>query len=110
MKLLFDQNLSHRLVVQLSTEFPGSAHVRDAGLASAPDSDVWAYAAANGFAIVSKDTDFQQRALLYGHPPKVIWVRTGNCSTAAVAALLRSRLADIHAFEADPVASFLALS
>jgi predicted nuclease of predicted toxin-antitoxin system len=110
MKLLFDQNLSPRLVGQLAAEFPGSAHVRDAGLAAAPDPDVWAYAAANGLAIVSKDTDFQQRALLYGHPPKVIWVRLGNCSTAAVAALLRARRADIQAFEADPVASFLALS
>jgi len=110
MKLLFDQNLSHRLVGQLAGEFPGSAHVRDAGLAAAPDPDVWAYAAANGFAIVSKDTDFQHRALLYGSPPKVIWIRLGNCSTAAVANLLRSRLADILAFEADPSASFLALS
>ncbi len=110
MRLLFDENLSHRLVAQLAAEFPGSAHVRDVGLAAAPDADVWAHAAANGFVIVSKDTDFQQRALLYGHPPKVIWVRLGNCSTAAVEALLRSRLADIQAFEADPLASFLALS
>jgi predicted nuclease of predicted toxin-antitoxin system len=110
MKLLFDENLSHRLVGQLAAGFLGSAHVRDAGLAAAPDPAVWAYAAANGFVIVSKDTDFQQRALLHGHPPKVIWVRLGNCSTAAVATLLRLRLADIHAFEADPVASFLALS
>jgi predicted nuclease of predicted toxin-antitoxin system len=110
MKLLFDQNLSHRLVAQLAIEFPGSAHVRDARLATAADPNVWAYSAANGFVIVSKDTDFQQRALLYGHPPKVTWVRLGNCSTAAVAALLRSRLADIQAFEIDPVASFLALS
>ena len=41
MKLLFDQNLSHKLVGQLSAEFPGSTHVRDAGLATAPDPDVW---------------------------------------------------------------------
>ena len=110
MKLLFDQNLSHRLVGQLAVEFPGSAHVRDVGLAAAPDPDVWAHAAANEFVIVSKDTDFQHRALRYGHPPKVIWVRLGNCSTSTVATLLRSRLADIQAFEADAVASFLALS
>jgi predicted nuclease of predicted toxin-antitoxin system len=83
---------------------------RDAGLAASPDPDVWAFAAANGYVIVSKDTDFQQRALLYGHPPKVIWVRLGNCTTAAVASLLQVRLADIQAFEADPAASFLALS
>ena len=110
MKLLFDQNLSHRLVGQLAAEFPGSVHVRDAGMAASPDPDVWAHAAANRFVIVSKDTDFQQRALLYGHPPKVIWVRLGNCTTVAVAALLRARLADIAAFAADPDASFLALS
>ncbi|MDA1051380.1 MAG: DUF5615 family PIN-like protein [Planctomycetota bacterium] len=71
---------------------------------------MWAYAARYGFVIVSKDTDFQQRALLFGHPPKVIWVRLGNCTTEDVAALLRSRLSDIHSFEADPLASFLALS
>ena len=110
MKLLFDQNLSHRLIGQLAAVFPGLSHVRDAGLAAAPDVDVWTYAASNGFVIVSKDTDFQQRALLFGHPPKVIWVRLGNCSTDAVGALLRSRLADIQAFEADSAAAFLALS
>ena len=110
MKLLVDQNLSDRLVGQLAAEFPGSVHVRILGLSTASDLDLWNYAAANGFVIVSKDTDFQQRALLHGHPPKVIWIRLGNCSTAAVANLLRSRLADIQAFEADAVASFLALS
>ncbi len=110
MKLLFDQNLSHRLVSHLAAEFPGSLHVREVNMATAPDSDVWPYAAANGLVIVSKDTDFQQRALLYGPPPKVIWIRLGNCSTGVVFNLLRSRLADILAFEADPAASFLALS
>ena len=110
MKLLFDQNLSHRLSGTLAVEFPGSSHVRDAGLAAASDPEVWMYAIANGFVIVSKDTDFQQRSLLYGHPPKVIWIRIGNSSTESVAALLRSRRADIAAFEADPDASFLVLS
>jgi predicted nuclease of predicted toxin-antitoxin system len=110
MKLLFDQNLSHRLVGLLATEFPSSQRVRGAGLAATPDSAVWAYAASQGLVIVSKDSDFQHRALLLGHPPKVVWVRLGNCSTAAIAALLRTRHAELLAFEADPVASFLALS
>jgi predicted nuclease of predicted toxin-antitoxin system len=70
---------------------------------------VWAFAARHGLAIASKDSDFQQRALLRGHPPKVIWVRLGNCTTAEIAALLRERHEDVLAFAADPTASFLVL-
>ena len=110
MKLLFDQNLSHRLVALLAEEFPGSVHVRTVGLAAAADTDVWQYASENGFIIASKDADFQQRALLLGCPPKVIWVRLGNCSTADIKRLFRSRIRDLITFEADPVASFLAIS
>jgi predicted nuclease of predicted toxin-antitoxin system len=69
MKLLFDQNLSHKLAAHLAVEFPESAHVRDFGSARATDAVVWAHAAAMGFVIVSKDVDFQQRALLLGYPP-----------------------------------------
>ena len=110
MRLFFDQNLSYRLVAELAAEFPESVHVKDAGLASSPDEEVWAYAATNGLTIVSKDADFEQRALLRGSPPKVIWLRVGNSPTAAVATLLRSRQAEIEAFDADASASFLALS
>ena len=110
MRLLFDQNLSHRLVALLALEYPGSEHVRDAGLNAADDQTIWQYAAQHGSAIVSKDSDFQQRALLYGYPPKVVWVRLGNCTTTAVVALLRARQADILAFQADAPGSFLALS
>ncbi len=109
MKLLFDENLSPRLVGLLAVEYPGSEHVRNVGLAAAPDPAVWAYAAAQGLVIVSKDSDFQHRALLLGHPPKLVWVRLGNCSTAAVAALLRVRQGDLLTFEADPIASLLAV-
>ena len=110
MKLLFDENLSPRLVGLLAVEFPGSEHVRNIGLASAPDPVVWSHAATHALVIVSKDSDFQHRALLLGHPPKVVWVCLGNCSTAAVAALLRARQSDLLAFVADPAASLLALS
>jgi predicted nuclease of predicted toxin-antitoxin system len=109
MKLLFDQNLSHRLAASLAADYPGSAHVGHAGLADGDDQSVWNYARANGFCIVSKDSDFQQRALLYGHPPKVIWVRIGNCPTAAAEASLRARRADVLAFDADPAAAILIL-
>jgi predicted nuclease of predicted toxin-antitoxin system len=109
-KLLFDQNLSHKLVPLLASEFPGSAHVRDFGLSRAPDPEVWSHAAAHGFVLVSKDVDFQQRALLLGYPPKIIWVRLGNCQTASVASLLRTHRATLLAFEADPSAAFIALA
>lgn len=90
MKLLFDENLSPRLVAELSAEFPGSVHVHDVGFGAAPDSAVWEYARDNGFVIVSKDSDFADLSVLYGAPPKIIWIRRGNCSTAAISALLRS--------------------
>jgi predicted nuclease of predicted toxin-antitoxin system len=110
MKLLFDQNLSYRLVTALATLYPGSAHVRDLGLATADDEAIWNYAAQHAFVIVSKDSDFQHRSLLLGHPPKVVWIRLGNCSTAAIENLLRARHPDLLAFEQDAIASFLALS
>ena len=110
MKLLFDQNLLPRLVRLLSTEFPGSKHVRDVALAAAPDPSVWSYAIAQGFVIVSKDSDFQHRAILLGHPPKVVWIRLGNCSTAEVVTLIQNRHADLLSFEADPTVSLLELS
>ncbi|MBZ5492992.1 MAG: DUF5615 family PIN-like protein [Acidobacteriia bacterium] len=106
MKLLFDQNLSYKLVRSLSDEFPGSAHVRDLGLASAIDIEVWEYAKQFGFTIVSKDTDFSQRGFLFGPPPKVIWIRLGNCSTKEIQDVLLSYAAEIRQFGLDPDSSF----
>lgn len=109
MKLLFDQNLSHRLVRVLADVYPDSEHVRDVGLKEAVDTDVWNFAKGQGFMIVSKDSDFHQRSLLLGYPPKVIWVRLGNCSTKAMELALRDHSADVQRFEADTTASFLIL-
>jgi predicted nuclease of predicted toxin-antitoxin system len=109
-KLLFDQNLAPRLVRSLADLYPDSVHVRDVGLATADDIAVWEYAKLNALAIVSKDGDFHQRSFLYGHPPKIIWIRRGNCSTAVIERMLRDHHADISAFLADPEAAFLALA
>jgi predicted nuclease of predicted toxin-antitoxin system len=108
-RLLLDQNLSPRLLAALDDLFPGSRHVREVGLASAEDAVVWHYAAEHGFAIVSKDADFHERSFLLGHPPKVIWIRRGNCSTDQALALLRSEAESINRFGADSELSFLAL-
>jgi predicted nuclease of predicted toxin-antitoxin system/uncharacterized protein (DUF433 family) len=108
-KLLFDQNLSHRLVQALQKEFPDSRHVREVGLQEATDIVVWQYAMKQGIAIVTKDADFHQRSFLFGHPPKVIWVRVGNASTAKIEALLRRRAHDVGTFGSDPESAFLIL-
>jgi len=84
--------------------------VRAVGLEAAPDGDVWAYAARNGLAIITKDSDFRHRSSLRGYPPKVIWLGLGNCSTRMVEDLLRRRVADVTEFLADEVKSFLVLS
>jgi predicted nuclease of predicted toxin-antitoxin system len=110
MRLLFDENLSHRLVGLLADLFPASVHVRDVGLKAADDPAVWEYAKGNGLVIVSKDSDMRQRSFTSGYPPKVIWVRLGNCSTSDVANLLRKRSAAIEAFQQDAEASFLSLA
>ena len=90
MKLLFDENLSPKLTADMAVLFHGSQHVRDCGLRGFSDDAVWNYAKVNEFAIVSKDSDFQQRSLLYGHPPKVVWLRIGNCSRQDLLDLLTS--------------------
>jgi predicted nuclease of predicted toxin-antitoxin system len=110
MKLLFDENLSPRLVWLLVDLFPNSIHVRDVGLKAAEDPLVWDHAKNNGLLLVSKDSDMHQRSFLFGHPPKVVWVRLGNCSTREVEALLRKNLANIKEFYENKYASFLSLS
>lgn len=93
----------------MADAFPESSHVRELGLAKASDREVWEFARTNGFAIVSKDTDFHDLSVLHGHPPKVIWIRRGNCSTGAIADLLRPNKDAIRSFDNDETASMLVL-
>lgn len=110
MKLLFDQNLSSSLVRRLADLFPDSAHVGGLGLAEANDDAVWQFARNNGYVIASKDSDFQQRSLLHGSPPKVIWIRIGNCTTDEIEQLVKRHSATIHTFELDVTQAMLVLS
>ena len=110
MKRLFDENLSHHLADKLAELFPNSNHVRNVGLKSSDDPLVWEYAVENSFVVVSKDSDMHDKSLLFGFPPKVIWIRLGNCSTATVEALIRQEIVKINEFLEDDYASFLALS
>lgn len=99
MKLLFDENLPPALVEALAVSFPGSSHVDRCGLGATDDGAIWDYAKVNGFCIVTKDSDFEERSVLFGAPPKVIWLRTGNCTTVRLVALLRLRAEAIGRFE-----------
>lgn len=98
MKLLFDQNLSRRLIPRLASEFPESVHVAEIGLDQATDAEIWAHAGATDFVVVSKDSDFRQLAFLHGPPPKVIWLRVGNVSTDAIHELLAASLDVLEVF------------
>jgi len=108
-KLLLDQNLSPRLVKRLQGIFPGCAHVRDFSLHSADDLEIWAFAIGEGFAIVSKDSDFHQLAFTEGPPPKVIWIQRGNCRTDDIAGLLHAAHRAVEEFLEEPETAFLIL-
>ena len=109
MRLLFDNNLSPRLVGYLADLFPASSHVALVGLERSSDDMVWEYARDGGFVIVTKDTDFGDLSALRGFPPKVVWIRVGNCPTARITYLLRTRYAEIVAFATDPTGGILIL-
>ena len=98
MKLLFDQNLSPRLKSRLTDLYPDSDHVSNLGLDQAHDNEVWEYARDNDFVIVSKDTDFSEMSVLRGYPPKVVWIRRGNCSTDEIESILRQDNSLLDAF------------
>lgn len=109
MKLLFDQNLSWRLPTHLADIYPDSVHVRDTGLKESEDLDIWEFAKTRDFVIVSKDKDFQERSLVYGHPPKVVFLKAGNCTVKIIEELLRRHSVALHRFGTDEKKSYLAL-
>ena len=109
MKLLLDQNVSRRLVAALCDLYPDSTHAAFCDLERSDDDRVWEFARAEGFTIVTKDTDFHHLALFRGPPPKVVWVRLGNCRTREVESLVRTRAQDIAEFDNDPESALLIL-
>ena len=88
MKLLLDENLSRRLVPFLQHDYPGSSQVVLLGLESATDTVVWQAAKAQEFVIVTRDADFEEFSLVWGQPPKVIWLKTKNQSHASTLKIL----------------------
>jgi predicted nuclease of predicted toxin-antitoxin system len=109
-KLLLDENLSDRIIHRIVDLPPNSEHVKTLGLINTDDALIWEYAKTNGFVIVSKDSDFHQRSLLYGHPPKFIYLRIGNCPTSKITQILRDNLDMIVQFESGETESLLVLA
>ena len=94
----------------LAEVYPECRRVHDIGMDRASDTEVWRYAAEHGFTIVSKDSDFHQRSLLFGSPPKVVWLRIGNCSVTESATALRERYIPVRRFVEESTADFLVVS
>jgi predicted nuclease of predicted toxin-antitoxin system len=110
MKLLLDHNLSPKLVDGLKDRFPGTLHVRQVRLNQASDLEVWEFARAGDFILVSKDSDFSDLMVLRGHPPKLVWLRVGNCKTSFIEAVLHRHSEDIEALVRDEGLGLLSLS
>ncbi len=110
MRLLFDENISQRLVALVSEYFPGSLHVEIVAARGATDTRIWDFAKEHNITIVSKDNDFRQRALLLGPPPKVVFLSVRNARTQAIAVLLTINVDRLHQFFADPIEGLLVLS
>lgn len=102
MKLLFDQNLSYKLVDSLSEIYPDSIHVKDIDCQMATDKHIWNYAKEHKYVIVTQDSDFHEYSVLYGSPPRILWIRTGNTISKHIEQLLRKNFIQIQHFDNDP--------
>lgn len=109
MKLLFDENLSRRLVQLLKDVFPDSAHVVQLGLGTELDEKVFRFAGNEGFVLVTQDRDFAELSAVHGAPPKVVWIRVHNGTTRRIADLLRQQRAVLQALVEDPTKAMLIL-
>jgi len=106
-KLLFDQNISFRLIPKIQDIFPESKQVKLLELENSSDKQIWEFAKINGYSIVTFDADFYEFSVLYEFPPKIIWLRTGNITTLAVERIIRENFENITAFITDKESSCL---
>lgn len=102
MRFLFDQNISPKVLKILPESFSESTHVKYEGLINALDIHIWEFAKKNNYTIVIQDSDFNDFNSLYGFPPKVIWIRTGNVKTDIVVSILIDYKDQIENFLTDP--------
>ena len=101
MKILFDQNISYRIVGLVSDKYPEAKHINHVGIDDATDNSIWNFAKENDYTIVTFDSDFYNLSIIRGCPPKIIWLRIGNTSTLMVAKVLNDDFDLIKAFLTD---------
>jgi predicted nuclease of predicted toxin-antitoxin system len=101
MRLLFDQNISYRLLKLVQDIFPEAKQVRELGLENQSDKQIWEFAKDKEYTIVTFDGDFYDFSLVWGHPPKIIWIRTHNQTTKNVEEILRKYFGMITEFIPD---------
>ena len=106
-KLLFDNNISHRVIARVDDIFPNTNHVMLEKLDDVSDERVWMFARSNGYTIVTKDSDFNDMAIHKGTPPKIIWIKLGNCKVAEIENILRVNEEAIKAFLDEPIGAIL---
>ena len=108
--LLFDQNISSRIVRLIESEFPGARHVVREGLQDAADLAIFNFAGENKLAVVTFDSDFVDLSMVRGHPPKIIWLRIRNQATENLAAAIRANYSSIIYFLNSEEAGVLEIS
>jgi predicted nuclease of predicted toxin-antitoxin system len=101
MKLLFDQNISFRVLPLIKDIFPEADQIHQLGFKDKTDREIWDYAKENNYVIVTFDGDFYDFSLVWGHPPKIIWLRVANHVTKEVASVLRIHQETISLFGLD---------
>ena len=102
MKILIDQNISFRIVSLLKLHFPFADHVKSFGMEYSNDHDIYMFARNNEFqAILTLDEDFNHLQLIHGTPPKIIWIRGKNSTTAILASVINENVEQINLFLFD---------
>lgn len=98
MNLLFDQNISYKIIKRIEIFFPGSKQVKSLGLENKSDKEIWEYAKKHKYVVVTFDSDFYDLSIIWGSPPKIIWIRTNDQRTDAIEVLLKSHKETIKGF------------
>ena len=86
--IIIDNNLSPKLSAKLRFKYKNIEHVYDLCLGKTSDIEIWNRAKTENGAILTKDGDFFHLYNAFGHPPKVIWIRSGNVTTQYIVLLM----------------------